>query len=273
MLRRVCVLPHVTFGIQHNKYKIVGFGEKHNWVKRSIFWELPYWHTLLIRHNLDVMHIEKNVFENLFNTMMDIKGKTKDNVKARMDLKLYCRRPELELVERNGKFLKPKASYTLTKCQKEDVCHWVKQLKFPDGYSSNVGRCVNLEECKFYGLKSHDCHVFMQRLMPIAFRELLPQAVWEVITEVSLFFREICSSTLKVEHMMMVEKNIVETLCKLEKIFPPGFFDSMEHLPVHLAYEARVGGPVQYRWMYPFERYFYVIHKLNSCYQGIWTSQ
>ncbi|KAL0355742.1 UNVERIFIED_CONTAM: hypothetical protein Sradi_4021100 [Sesamum radiatum] len=31
----------------------------------------------------------------------------------------------------------------------------------------------------------------------------------------------------------------------------------MEHLPIHLAYEAKVGGPVQYRWMYPFERKFY----------------
>ncbi|KAL0361520.1 UNVERIFIED_CONTAM: hypothetical protein Sradi_3836500 [Sesamum radiatum] len=29
----------------------------------------------------------------------------------------------------------------------------------------------------------------------------------------------------------------------------------MEHLIVHLPYEARVGGPVQYRWMYPFERF------------------
>jgi len=45
------------------------------------------------------------------------------------------------------------------------------------------------------------------------------------------------------------------TLCKLEQVFPPGFFDSMEHLSVHLAYEAMLGGPVQYRWMYPFERF------------------
>lgn len=29
----------------------------------------------------------------------------------------------------------------------------------------------------------------------------------------------------------------------------------MEHLPIHLPYEARLGGPVQFRWMYPFERY------------------
>jgi hypothetical protein len=28
----------------------------------------------------------------------------------------------------------------------------------------------------------------------------------------------------------------------------------MQHLLIHLPYEAKVGGPVQYRWMYPFER-------------------
>ena len=42
-------------------------------------------------------------------------------------------------------------------------------------------------------------------------------------------------------------------LCKLKRVFPPKFFDSMEYLSVHLAYEAWVCGPVQYRWMYPFK--------------------
>ncbi|XP_039126954.1 uncharacterized protein LOC120263115 [Dioscorea cayenensis subsp. rotundata] len=50
-------------------------------------------------------------------------------------------------------------------------------------------------------------------------------------------------------------------LCNLEKIFPPAFFDSMEHLVVHLPYEARIGGPVQYRWMYPFERFHQELKK------------
>ncbi|XP_076900395.1 uncharacterized protein LOC143554555 [Bidens hawaiensis] len=47
------------------------FGKTHNWVKKSIFWELEYWPMLLSRHNLDVMHIEKNVFENIFQTVVD----------------------------------------------------------------------------------------------------------------------------------------------------------------------------------------------------------
>ncbi|BAT73831.1 hypothetical protein VIGAN_02141300 [Vigna angularis var. angularis] len=52
-----------------------------------------------------------------------------------------------------------------------------------------------------------------------------------------------------------MDENIPIILCKLERIFPPAFFDSMEHIPIHLAYEAWLGGPVQYRWMYPFERF------------------
>lgn len=36
------------------------------------------------------MHIEKNVFDNVFHTFMDNKERTKDNEKARMDLKEYC---------------------------------------------------------------------------------------------------------------------------------------------------------------------------------------
>ncbi|KAI9117501.1 hypothetical protein K1719_011667 [Acacia pycnantha] len=51
------------------------------------------------------------------------------------------------------------------------------------------------------------------------------------------------------------------TLCKLEMAFPPSLFDSMEHLSVHLAYEAKVGGLQQYRWMYPFERYLRTLKK------------
>ncbi|KAK6782684.1 hypothetical protein RDI58_020480 [Solanum bulbocastanum] len=51
-----------------------------------------------------------------------------------------------------------------------------------------------------------------------------------------------------------MEENILVTTTKLEKIFPCGFFDVMEHLPIHLVQEARLGGPVQTRWMYPFER-------------------
>ena len=102
-------------------------------------------------------------------------------------------------------------------------------------------------------MKSHDCHVLFQRLLPWAFKAL-PKHIWSILTEFSRFFREICAYELNVERLWHLEASMPITLCKLEMVFPPSMFDSMEHLPVHLAYEARVGGPQQYRWMYPFER-------------------
>ncbi|KAJ7963951.1 Transposon protein, putative, CACTA, En/Spm sub-class [Quillaja saponaria] len=115
-------LNQITFGNAFGKQIISGFGKQHNWAKISIFWELPYWSTNLIRHNLDVMHIEKNVFDNVFNTVMNMKGKTKDNPNGRMDLQLFCKRPELELTNVNGKLVMPKASYSLSKPQVKEVC-------------------------------------------------------------------------------------------------------------------------------------------------------
>ena len=52
----VSQLPKVT---DNSSFEVKGFGEQRNWTKRSIFWDLPYWKTNLLRHNLDVMHIEK----------------------------------------------------------------------------------------------------------------------------------------------------------------------------------------------------------------------
>ncbi|XP_027187217.1 uncharacterized protein [Cicer arietinum] len=232
-----------------------GYGVFHNWTKKSIFWELPYWKTNLLPHNLDVMHIERNVFLNILYTIMDTKGKTKDTFNARLHLADICRRKDLELQDGGGgKLKKPKANYTLTKQQRLFVCEWIKKLKLPDGYASTLSRCVDMREAKLFGMKSHDCHVFLQHFLPIAFKAL-PKPIWNTLTEFSQFFRELTSPLLKEDNIRVMEQNIPIILCKLEQIFPPSFFDSMEHLPIHLPFEARVGGPVQYRWMYPFERF------------------
>ncbi|XP_019226099.1 PREDICTED: uncharacterized protein LOC109207610 [Nicotiana attenuata] len=117
---RVRDLPKVTESPLPNKIR--GYGVTHNWTKQSIFWELPYWKHNLLRHNLDVMHIEKKFFDNLFNTLMDVNNKTKDNLKARMDLKEYCRRSELYRTYLNNKIQKPKASYTFTLDERRKIC-------------------------------------------------------------------------------------------------------------------------------------------------------
>ncbi|XP_066334951.1 uncharacterized protein [Miscanthus floridulus] len=58
----------------------------------------------------------------------------------------------------------------------------------------------------------------------------------------------------KILRYFPLKAEIPVILCKLEKIFPPAFFDVMVHLAVHLPDEALLRGPVQYGWMYPIER-------------------
>ena len=57
------------------------------------------------------------------------------------------------------------------------------------------------------------------------------------------------------DDLKKMESQIAIALCQLEMIFPPSFFDVMMHLPIHLAGEAMIAGPVQYRWTYLIERY------------------
>ena len=60
------------------------------------------------------MYIEKNVFNDIMNTVMDT-YLTKDNDKTRIDLGEYCKCLELNLQHlRYGCLSKPKASYILS---------------------------------------------------------------------------------------------------------------------------------------------------------------
>ena len=80
---------YIMYGFQSGKQKLLGFGLTYNRIKQNIFFELPYSKPNLLYHNLDVMDIERNMFENISNTVMDVKGKTKDNIKATMNITLF----------------------------------------------------------------------------------------------------------------------------------------------------------------------------------------
>ena len=200
------------------------------------------------------MHVEKNICENIISTLLDVKGKSKDGINSRKDLEAMNIRHELHPESRGNKFYLPAAPHTLSKVEKEIFCKRLGNLKLPDGYGSNIGNCVSLDECKIIGLKSHDCHILMQQLLSVALRGLLPKGPRNSIFKLSSFFNEICQGVIDRNRVEQLEDDVSETLCMLERYFPPSFFDIMIHLAIHLGREVRLCGPVQYRWMYPFER-------------------
>jgi hypothetical protein len=234
----------------------IGYGTTHMWTHISGLHKLPYFKHLLLPHNIDVMHTEKNVAEALWATLMDTGKKSKDNVKARLDIETMCDRPKLVMkTPAPGKrWKRGPADYVLKRPVRKDILRWIKTVRFPDGYAANLARGVNVDTMKVLGMKSHDFHIWIQRILPAMTRGYLPEPVWRVLAELSYFFRQLCAKQLSREVCLELEKAAPLLLCKLEMIFPPGFFLSMQHLILHLPREARLGGPVQARWCYPIER-------------------
>jgi hypothetical protein len=71
---------HVVLGKQKRTGKNTGGDDM--WKKQSMFWELPYWKDLDVRHSIDVMHVEKNVCKSLLRTLLNTDGKTRDHGQA-----------------------------------------------------------------------------------------------------------------------------------------------------------------------------------------------
>ncbi|XP_016507785.2 uncharacterized protein LOC107825437 [Nicotiana tabacum] len=223
-LMQLQALGNVTFGKGQKRKRDV-HNNAYNWKKKSIFFQLPYWKSLILRHNLDVMHIERNVSDNIISNVMNMVGKTKDTLKSRYDLMDLGIRQRLHPIEDEINILLPAACYALSPEEKLKVCSFLANLKVPDAFSSNISRCVNVQEKRIHRLKCHDHHVLLQDIFPVAIRDL-----------------------------DILEAEIPIILCKLQLVFPPAFFDVMVHLPIHLPSEAKLGGPAQYRNMYPIER-------------------
>ncbi|GKA12721.1 zinc finger, PHD-type containing protein [Tanacetum coccineum] len=216
-----------------------------NWTKRSIFYELEYWSFLTLKHNLDIMHIEKNVLESILNTLL-MNDKSKDTTKARQDLKRLGIRSGLWFGQnKNEKCSKPQVAYSFIPENRKKFCQFIKGDKLLDGFGSNFKNKVTDNDTNITGLKSHDCHIMMQHLLPYGLQKYLPADVAKPIIKICSFFKQICSQTLMEDDMLKAQSKVVYILCNLELIYPPAFFDIMIHLVIHLPLEALEGGPIR----------------------------
>lgn len=68
------------------------------------------------------MHIEKNIYDNILGTIMNVQGKTKDTIKIRLDLQEMNIRPELHPIQKGEKYEIPIACYTLSPQEKHNFC-------------------------------------------------------------------------------------------------------------------------------------------------------
>jgi hypothetical protein len=115
------------------------YGEKHNWTHKSCLWELPYVKSLILPHNIDLMHQERNVTENIISMCFDVTGFLKDNINVRKDLAALCNCPSLEpKINTKGNLKRPQTPYCLKLAERKKILRWLKKLKFLDCYASNI---------------------------------------------------------------------------------------------------------------------------------------
>ena len=190
------------------------------------------------------MHCEKNFCENILKTICGFKEK--DSVRVRRDMQREGIRKHLWMVKdpRNpSRMIKPAANYVLTPSEFNTFCTRLENLKVPSGYSSEIGQ--HIRNRKFSALKSHDYHILMQTLLPLALRGLMEQNTRTAIMRASRVFRRICCKVWDPAQEENLKEDVAITMCLLEITFPLTFFDIMSHLPEHLVLELIILGPAQ----------------------------
>ncbi len=150
------------------------------------------------------------------------------------------------------KIFKPIASYVLLPEELKTFLSRLKSLKVPSEYYDLTGR--HIMEKKLGSMKSHDWHMLMQQLMPLALRGLMQPHVQLALMGLSRVFRIICAKVWDPRDFQALRNDVATTLSLLEWELPVAFFDIMTHLTLHVVKELDVCGPVHARWMYPIER-------------------
>nr|AAM74279.1 Putative transposable element [Oryza sativa Japonica Group] len=165
------------------------------WKKNSIFWELPYWEFLDVRHAIDVMHLTKNLCVNLLG-FLGVYGKSKDTLEA--------------------------PSYTLSKAEKESMFECLESIKVPSGYSTNIKRIISMKEKKCTNLKSHDCHIF-ELIFPPSFFNIMTHLLCHLVKDIGILDLVYLHNMFPFERYMGVLKKYVRNRARPEASIAMGY--------------------------------------------------
>jgi hypothetical protein len=109
-----------------------------------------------------------------------------------MNLKKMNIRQDLHLKEcPDGSYVKPQAIFPLIPKERDGFYKFLKSVKYPYGYVANISRSANTRNGKLFGLKSHNCHVLLQRVLPIGMRGFVDKDISTILFELGSFFQDL----------------------------------------------------------------------------------
>ncbi|GJT71740.1 retrotransposon gag domain, retroviral aspartyl protease [Tanacetum coccineum] len=106
--------------------------------------------------------------------------------------------------------------------KRKKFCQFIKGVKLPDEFRSNFKHKVTDNDTNITGLKSHDCHIMMQRLLPYGLQQYLPDEV----------FRSLCKSIGLRSVIRIDAQELKKVTCKfpnkdIKEEFPDWFGSQM----------------------------------------------
>ena len=120
-----------------------------------------------------------------------------------------------------------------------------------------------MEDLKFNMsfMKTHDYHVIMTQLIPIAIRGVLLVKKREPITKLCSFFNAISHKVIDPLDLKMLQEDLIHIVTQLEMHLPPTIFGMSVHLVIHLVTQIQQLGPIFLRRMLPFKWLMSVLRK------------
>ena len=178
---------HPRLPRKHKEYR--GVKCKLNWSKNTIIFQLEYWHHLLLRHNLDVMDIEKNVCDSVLSTLLSINENWKIK-KARLDLVDIKIWKVLHLYKVSNRWTKLNAAYTLIVDERKKLCQFIKSMKLSRRIYCQLSKNVSEIDSKIFRFKSHDCHMLFEQLLHARTWPFMKKEIHETIIDCVIISNE-----------------------------------------------------------------------------------
>ncbi|XP_074356129.1 uncharacterized protein LOC141695813 [Apium graveolens] len=153
--KKMCYQGHRHYLADHHPYrrqKLAFNGEQELLRPRPPLSE--YWKFHHVRHCLDVMHIEKNVCDNLMGTLLNMRHKSKDSEASHRDMLDMGVRADLAPQVGENKTYLPPSAFTLSKAEKRKILSSFLNMKLLYGHASNIKNSKVVDVSKLDKLQS-----------------------------------------------------------------------------------------------------------------------
>ncbi|CAL9011691.1 unnamed protein product [Prunus brigantina] len=215
------------------------------WKKKSIFFDLEYWKYLPVRHALDVMHIEKNVCDSIIGTLLEIPGKNKDGIAARLDLLNMGVKTDLQPEYGERRTRLPHGPWNLSRAEKREkparyaitrLCFFFNAIC---AKTVDVSKLDKLEEDVVVTL------CLLEKYFPPSFFDIMVHLVVHLVREVRLCGPVYFRWMYPFERYMKVLKGYVQNRTRPEGCIAERYIaeEAIEFCTEHLSDVSTVGVP------------------------------